>query len=395
MTQFTYQARDAGGKLHRGTVDAPSSQEAVRRIKADRLFPLEVKPAQRVRRKRVPVDLMIRFYNDLSDLLGAGLPLDRSLALIASGQTRRAMAKVVEELLAHVQSGGDLSTAMERQPHIFGTLAPHLIRAGESSGTLQAATRRLGEHAERRKRLVQGLAAALTYPVILLLMSLLSILVLLLYVLPKFADIFDNLQQEIPLTTKAMLLAGEFLREWGFVLPLLFLLVWIGGGALLRDPGLNLAFQRRLVRTPLLGRLLVLRETSGFCSTLGSMLQGGVPILRGLALTEGTIGNLAVRERIEPLKERIRTGGIMSDHFREENLFPPRLSSMLRIGEEQGNVAGALLGLGAHFQEEFETALKRLMTLLEPAVIVGTGAVIAAMVLSMFSAIFGINDIQF
>lgn len=395
MAYYSYDAKDARGQAHKGTVEAASSEEAGRKLRGQGLWVTDIRHAKRARTRRVPLEAQGRFFTDLADLLGAGLSLDRALSLIASNQTHAGFRRVVDQLLEEVRGGGDLSTAVGKFRDVFGEVAGPMLKAGESTGNLAIIARRLGEYVERQRQFRSALITALAYPSALIAMSLLSGVVLLVYVIPKFAEIFESLRQEVPVFTRGLLALGTWLQDYGVVLPLALVLALLFWRYAQDRPELRLAIEKRVLRLPLIGRLIFMRELARFCSTLGAMLQGGVPLVRALTLVEGAVSSAAIREMIAPLKNDIRTGGTMSAYFRAREAFPPRLSTMLRIAEEQGAVGEGLTSLGTYFEGEFQAGVKRFLTFLEPGVIILTGLMIAAMVMSMFTAIFGINDVKF
>ncbi len=394
MAFFQYTARDAAGAVHRGVVEVASRQEAVRRIKAGGLYPVVVKPVKSYRRRSVPAAELIGFFRDLSDLLSSGLPLDRALILINTNQRHKVFKKVTGEILDDVRGGGDLSEAISKHKDIFGELPAHMVRAGEASATLPAILMRLAEYLERRRAFRQTLVSALVYPSILMTISLLSMVILLVYVIPRFAQIFRDLNQEVPFITQVMVQAGVFLERYGWVIPIMLLAVFFLGRWLHRQPAVRMAVDRAVLAVPLVRSLVLYAELARFCRTLGTMIQSGVPLLRSIQLVEDLLFNSAVRRTLVPLKQEIKIGHSVSGYFRSNPLFPPRMGTMLRIAEERGGLGPGLIGLGEHYEAEMERILQRLLGLLEPMVILFTGAAIGAMVLSMFSAIFGITDIQ-
>jgi len=338
---------------------------------------------------------MIRFFYDLGDLLLAGLPVDRSLALISANQTHKVFRQVVQGLLDDVRGGGDLSDALGKYRDVFGNLASHMIRAGENSGTLAAILKRLGQYLEQRRAFQQNLLSALIYPMILILMSSVSIVVLLVYVIPKFAQIFDDLHQKVPLLTQLLLGTGVFLKNFGWVIPLFFLAAFVIGRKLYQNPRARSWVDQLLLRLFFVKKIILYSELTRLCRTLGTMMQAGVPLLRALNLVEQLIMNTALQKAIAPIHGEIKVGRPVSNFFRSNPLFPIRMGTMLRIAEEQGNLGEGLLSLGDYFENELQRSLQRMMTLLEPVIIIATGGAIGLMVLSMFSAIFGITDIQF
>lgn len=395
MAFFRYQARDVQGSSQRGVLEAASVQDAARKLKAGRLYPIKIKPVRSGRPRSVPEEHIIGFFKDLADLLVAGLPVDRSLALISTNQTHKTFQKIVHDLLGEVQGGTDLSEALGKYHDVFGDLPGHMVRAGEASGTLPVILKRLAQYLEQRRNFRQNLISALIYPSILLVTSGFSMIILLVYVIPKFAQIFKDLNQEVPLVTRILLEVGVFLRDFGWVIPLLLAVLFWGGKYLYRQPQTRRKLDRLVIRLPISKYLIIRSELTRFCLTLGTLIHAGVPLLRALSLVEQLLMNTALQEGINPLHREIKMGHSMSNFFRSATLFPNRMGTMLRIAEEQGNLGEGLLSLGDYFESELQQKLQRLMNLLEPAVIVTTGLVIGAMVLSMFSAIFGINEIQF
>lgn len=395
MAYYQYQARDLQGQTHRGVMEALSESDAARKLKSSRLYPVKVRAVRKSRPRRVPEEHVIRFFFDLSDLLSAGLPVDRALALISTNQTHKVFQRVVRDLLEEVQGGSDLSGAIGRYRDVFGDLSDHMIRAGEASGTLGPILKRLAQYLEQRRAFRQSLVSSMIYPVILFSISIVSMVILLVYVIPKFAQIFHDLNQKVPLLTEILLQVGVFLKEYGWVFPILIAIFYWGGRALYRQPAVRRAVDRMLVKVPFTRYLVFHSELTRFCRTLGTMLHAGVPLLRALSLGEQVLMNSVLKEAMAPLHREIKTGHSMSNYFRAQQSFPPRMGTMLRIAEEQGNLGEGLLGLGDHFERELQRSLQRMMALLEPVVIIVTGLIIAVMVMSMFTAIFGINEIQF
>jgi len=395
MSYYQYQARDLQGEVHRGVMEAVSEVDAARKLKASRLYPVRIKAVKSHKRRRVPEEHVIRFFFDLSDLLLAGLPVDRALGIISANQTHKGFQRIVKELLEDVQGGSDLSGALGKFRDVFGTLSDHMVRAGEASGTLGPILKRLAQYMEQRRAFRQTLISSMIYPVILLSTSLVSMVVLLVYVIPKFAQIFHDLNQKVPFITQVMLSVGLWLKEYGWVIPVVLGIAFWGGRYLMRRPQARLSADKLLFWFPLTRYIILHSELTRFCRTLGTMMESGVPLLRALNLGKELIINRVLKESIAPLYQEIKVGRSMSNYFRNQPIFPSRLGTMLRISEEQGNIGAGLLGLSEYFEKELQRTLQRIMALMEPLVIMSTGVIIALMVLSMFTAIFGINDIKF
>ncbi len=395
MSYYQYHARDAQGEIHKGVLDALSETDAARKLKSGRLFPIKIKAVRGQQRRNIPEEHIIRFFFDLSDLLSAGLPVDRALGLISTNQTHKKFQRLVKDLLEEVQGGSDLSGAIGKYRDVFGTLADHMVRAGEASGTLGPILKRLAQYMEQRRAFRQALISSMIYPIILLGTSMVSMVILLVYVIPKFAQIFHDLNQKVPFVTEVMLQVGNWLRDYGWTLPFMLAVIFWGGKYLMRQPGARMAADKLLFRFPISRYIILHSELTRFCRTLGTMIEAGVPLLRALSLGQELIMNVMLKEKLAPLYQEIKVGRSMSNFFRAHSEFPARMGTMLRISEEQGNLGPGLLGLSEYFEKELQRTLQRIMALMEPVVIMTTGAIIALMVMSMFTAIFGINDIKF
>jgi general secretion pathway protein F len=395
MGYFQYQARDLQGVVHKGVLEALSEPEAARKLKSSRLYPVKIKAVKSQKPRRVPEEHIIRFFYDLSDLLSAGLPVDRALALISTNQANKVFQRVVQDLLGEVQGGADLSGAIGKYRDVFGELSDHMVRAGEASATLGPITKRLAQYLEARRAFRQSLVSSMIYPCILLGTSAVSMVILLVYVIPKFAQIFQDLNQKVPFLTQVLLQAGVIVKEYGWIFPILLAVGFWGGRYLYRQPKPRRLLDRFLFRIPFTRYLILYSELARFCRTLGTMIQAGVPLLRALSLGQELLINNVLKEAIAPVHREIKAGHSMSNFFRTHQPFPSRMGTMLRIAEEQGNLGEGLLALGDHFEGELQRRIQRLMILLEPAVIVVTALMIGTMVLSMFTAIFGINEIKF
>jgi general secretion pathway protein F len=323
------------------------------------------------------------------------LPVDRALSLISSNQTNKRFQRILEELFESVQAGNDLSGALSQYRDVFGALSAHMIRAGEASGTLGPILKRLAQYLEQRRAFRQSMISSMIYPVILVGVSLVSMVVLLVYVIPKFAQIFHDLNQKVPFITQVMVDIGVWIVEFGWMIPIVIAVGFWGGKYLLRQPEVRKLLDKGLFRLPFSRYLILHSELTRFCRTLGTMLESGVPLLKALDLGQEMIMNAVLRESIAPLHQEIKIGRSMSNYFRNHSAFPARMGTMLRIAEEQGNIGAGLLALSEYFEKELQRTLQRIMTLMEPVVILCTGGMIALMVVSMFKAIFGINDIKF
>jgi len=396
MGFFAYRAVDSSGATAKGIIEASTPEEAARKLRSNQLYPTKIEPVGKGKaRRKIPDEVIIGFCKDLADLLSAGLPMDRSLTLLVSQERNQGFRRILTDISRSVQEGKPLSDAVESHKDVFGSLVGHMIRAGEASGALEAVLRRLSEYLERKRAFKQSILSASIYPALLLSMSLLSMVVLLVYVIPRFAKIFEDLQQNVPFITKVLLKAGIAIERYGWVIPIVLII----GFFAVRRLHLSSEGRKRLdgliMKLPLVKRLTLYTNLSRFFLAMGTMVRAGVPLLRAIALARNVVENTVIKAELAPLYDNVKAGKAVSSVFAGKEIFPPRIAPMLRVGEEKGELGETLLALGSYFEQETEKILRRLITLLEPAVIIGTGLVIGAMVLSMFSAIVSVSDIKF
>ncbi|MCX7823326.1 MAG: type II secretion system F family protein [Syntrophobacterales bacterium] len=396
MGFFAYKAFDRSGESTKGVIEAATLEEAVRKLRDSRLYPVKIEPVGKAQaRRRIPDEVIISFCKDLADLILAGLAVDRALNLLTNQETHPSFKSVLNDMARSVQEGKALSDAIEHNQDVFGALVGHMVRAGEVSGALEPVLRRLAEYLDRRRAFKQSLVSASIYPLLLLGMSLLSMIVLLIYVIPKFAKIFEDLQQSIPFVTRLFLAIGAGLENYGWVIPLILIGIFYSIRRITLSPEGKRHLDKWLIRLPLVRRLIIYTDLSRFFLAMGTMVRAGVPLLRAIIIAKNVVNNTVLKAELAPLYDSVKVGRPVSSIFAGKEIFPPRIAPMLRVGEEKGELGDTLLALGSYFEGETEKVLRRLMTLIEPIVIIGTGIIIGTMVLSMFSAIISISDIRF
>jgi general secretion pathway protein F len=303
--------------------------------------------------------------------------------------------KIMRTLVEAVRAGKSLAAAMTEHPDVFPKIYVNMIRAGEAGGILEAVLRYLTEYMERSLALKEDLKSALIYPLILGGAAGVSLIVLFIYVIPRFALIFKDVGQALPLITKIVIDFSEFLTQYGWVL-LLVLLGGISAGLFyLRSPEARTEWDRFCLRVWLLGELVKKFETARFARTLSALLRGGVPLLEALGTVQGVVGNRLLTHAIGQVQVRVREGKGMARPLGESGLFPPLALNMIAVGEETGKLDTMLNEVAEHYDQEVKRTTKRLTSILEPALILGMGLVIGVVVISMLLAIFSMNDLPF
>lgn len=407
MALFQYRAADYSGKVVEGVMDADAEQGVVARLHDMGFVPLRISASSSAAghspgtavslflHRKVSEKALLHFTQELSTLLSAGLPLDRSLSVLASLVEGQEFKKIVARLLEEVRAGKALGAAMSEHSDVFPRLYVNMIRAGESGGVLDGVLRHLADYLERSIALKEDLKAALTYPVVLATVAGLSLIFLFVYVIPKFALIFKDINQALPVMAKLLIDFSRGLSEYGWVVLLLLIVGVAGGSFYLRTPEGKYQWDRWRLNVWLLGDLMRQLEVARFARTLGALLKGGVPLLDALGTVQGVVGNRLIARAIGQVQSRVREGKGMVGPLTESGLFPPLALHMIAVGQETGRLEGMLSSVAEHYDQEVKRATKRLTSMLEPILIVGMGLVIGTVVISMLTAIFSINDLPY
>lgn len=407
MALFQYRAADYSGKVVEGVMDADAEHGVVARLHDMGFVPLRISVSSEAAgrstahavslflHRKVSEKALLHFTQELSTLLGAGLPLDRSLSVLTNLVEGAEFKKIVGRLLEEVRAGKSLAAAMAEHSDVFPKLYVNMIRAGEAGGILDGVLRNLAEYLERSISLKEDLKSALTYPVVLALVAGLSLVVLFVYVIPKFALIFKDVHQAIPFMAKMLIGFSQALSQYGWVAVILIVVGAAGGSFYIRSPEGRLQWDRWRLNVWLVGELMREIEVARFARTLGALLKGGVPVLDALGTVQGVVGNRLIARAIAQVQIRVREGKGMVGPLTESGLFPPLALHMIAVGQETGRLEGMLASVADHYDQEVKRTTKRLTSLLEPILILGMGLVIGTVVISMLTAIFSINDLPF
>jgi general secretion pathway protein F len=409
VPQFQYRASDAQGRIVEGTLEAPEQRIAVARLQDRGLIPLRVgegaagkkssgirlsmpKVSGGFRRRLSNKDLLI-VTQELSALLQAGLPLDRCLGTLADLADAPELKEILGNVLTEVREGKSLAEAMGMHPRFFPTLYVNMIRAGEIGGFLDTVTQRLSEYLERGQALRDEVKSALTYPILLTVAMGGSIGVLLVYVLPKFSALFDDMGQSMPWSAAFIMGLSNALREYWWAI--------LGGSALIAF-GLYRwvntprgRYQWDSIKLKLVGIGPVLRkmEVASLARTFGTLIKSGVPVMQGLGIVREVAGNQVISRALIDVETGVREGEGVANPLARSGVFPPLAVQMISVGEETGRLDEMLLRVAEHYDRDVRTAINQFTRLLEPVLILVMGVVVGFIVVSMLSAIFTVNDL--
>ncbi len=407
MAFFQYRAADQAGKIVEGVMEAEVEKSVVSRLHEMGCIPLQIAiPGQTVgasgplrlpllRRRKISQQQLLQFTQELSTLLAAGLPLDRSLSILGGLIEEKEFSAVLKTTLEAVRAGKSLAASMGEHPEIFPKLYVNMIRAGESGGILESVLRYLSEYLESSQALKEDIKSALIYPTILASAAGLSLIILFIYVIPRFSAIFKDVGKALPWITSVVIGFSQALAQYGWIALLLIIFAAIGGVFYVRTPEGKTETDSLLLRAWLLGDLIRKFETARFARTLSALLKGGVPLLDALGTVQGVVGNRLLARAVGQVQVRVREGKGMARPLAESGLFPPLALNMIAVGEETGKLEAMLTEVAGYYDQEVKRTTKRLTSLLEPALILGMGLIIGVVVVSMLMAIFSINDLPF
>ena len=332
------------------------------------------------------------FANKLFALLTAGVPIVRSLSLLSKQQKQPLFKRALESILQEVNQGNTMGSAMRKWPKVFDPLSIAMVDAGESGGVLDESLQRLAKLLEQHAKLQNEIKAAMGYPTIVLAVAILVFLGLTMFLIPTYAKIFDTLNADLPPLTLFMVSLSGILRSWFW---LLLVIAAIGMGIFRRyyaSANGKLMIDEKLLKIPLFGELLQKSATAKFCRTFSSLSRAGVPILTSLEIVSETTGNAKISKTIRDSRKEVMEGMPLSAALNRHQVFPELALSMLAIGEETGSVENIISKMADFYEDEVSTIVKALTSMLEPAMIVIVGGIVAVVLLAMYLPMFSIYD---
>jgi general secretion pathway protein F len=402
MTQFDYVALDEAGREKRGRVPAANIEEARQRLTAKKLYVVSVgegaerpaagAPLLSIGPKRLNAKQLTLFTRQLATLARVS-PLEESLRTIARQTESEKARTVIGAVHGGVLEGRSLAEAMQREEKSFPQLYRAMVSAGEGAGSLPVILDRLADLQERQAQVRAKLFAALAYPIVLAIVAMFVVGALMIYVVPKVVEQFDTVGQQLPLLTRIVIALSNVLAGWWWLILLV-----AGGMAflswrLLQDAARRLAFDRALLRLPVIGRLIRDLHAARLARTLATMVASRLPLIDGLTLSARTVHNRALRQASEEMVEAIRGGGSLSAGLRRTGLFPPLLVYLTASGESSGQLDAMLERAADYLEREFDSFTAAALAMLEPAIIVIMGVIVAAIVLSILLPILQLESL--
>lgn len=397
MAIFSYRATTHQGAIVEGVIEAPDEKVAVERIRNTGVIPLKISSSTEATKKKFSIRSakggLLIFTTELSALLSAGLPLDRSLNILSQISEDKHMKNIIQSVLKSIREGNSFSDALRKHPDVFPRIYINMVRAGEAGGVLEVVLEKLNEYLESSKELKDHIFSAMIYPSIIMLAGSISIVVLLTYVLPKFSAIFAELGTSMPLPTQLLLSFSHSLKSYWW----LILILLIAGFFILKSYTKTASgrYKWDKLKLRLFKDIITKLETARFCRTLGTLLKSGVPLLQALNNSKEVLNNQVISSSIDAISKGAKEGKGISVPLYNAKVFPELALSMIKVGEETGSLDTMLLKVADTYEKSLRLTIKRFISLLEPVMILFMGFVIAFIVLSILMAIFSITEIPF
>ena len=411
MPIYRYKAVNAAGDVATGELDAANESEIVERLRDQGMLPMQVaraagaaaapsggRAAPTPRRrwfaaKDVNRDQLLAITRELATLLNAGMPLDRALEILIGLAAAPPAALLLQQIRDDVRGGKSLSQALDVRRDVFSRFYINIVRAGEAGGALGVVLTRLADTMERNKELRENVKSALIYPCILIGVAVLSVMVLLVWVVPQFEQTFAQAGKALPLATQVVIVVGTGLRHWWWAVAagVVFVTWWVRRK--LAQPAARLRWDARLLRLPLVGDLVTKVDVARFARTLATLLGNGVTLLAGLAIVRETIGNGVLAGALDGVIVRLREGKGFGRPLGETGLYPRLAVQMILVGEESGRLEEMLIRVADVYDREVQLAVRRLLAILEPALILSLAVMIGGIVFSILLGVMGMSEL--
>jgi general secretion pathway protein F len=400
MPRFSYKAIGRDGKSLNGVIEADGLELASRQLRSQGFTLLKLEsggslegPTARAAGKPPGRQEVLSMTSELAVLLRAGLPLDRGLKVLIDMASLPQMHQLLTGMLTAVKGGKALSHAMQQHEQLFGTFYISMVRAGEASGQLSEVLDRLVEYLESAKTNRDSVVSALIYPAILLVVSVLSIVLMLGFVVPQFETLFEDMGEALPLLTRMVVDAAEFIKVYGWLLVVLVVGVvfYVRRWAATQEGMTSL--HQRMLKIPVAGGIIFEYEVSKFARTVGTLLGNGVSLLKAISIAIDTVNNRIIKDALQVLPPAVKAGKRMSTALADTDMFTPMVIQMIRVGEESGSLDQMMLELAKVFESKVQSGIKRGLALLEPILILGMGFFIAVIIIAILMGILSVNDL--
>jgi type IV pilus assembly protein PilC len=389
MAVYEYTARTTTGDETTGTMEASTREEVVQQLRKNRMMVVRIRE-QRKRRKggRVPTRDVVVFTRQFATMVNSGLPLVQALDILAQQTENKTLSEVTKQVVYDVESGNTLADALSKHPNAFSQLYVNMVAAGEAGGILDTIMLRLATFLEKNDAIVRKVKGAMVYPAVIFSVAIIAVLVLLIFVIPTFQQMFASVNLELPLPTRIVIGMSAFLQGFWWAMGIAGVVLFFGTRSYYGTDNGKLVLDKAMLGMPVLGDLLRKSSVSRFTRTLGTLLASGVSILDGLEITARTAGNRVIHDAVMESRGSIAGGETIAGPLEKSGVFPPMVTSMIAVGEATGGLDEMLSKIADFYDDEVDAAVSTLLSLMEPIMIVFLGVIVGGMIVAMYLPIF-------
>jgi general secretion pathway protein F len=403
MPVYDYKGLDSKGKAVKGKIDGDNAKIARAKLRRQGIFPTEVVEKKTIPeaakggifkfKKKINIQDLALFTRQLATLIKANVPIVDSLAAIAEQFENERMKLIVTDVKEQVNEGASLATSLSKYPEVFSNLFANMVKAGETAGTLDTVLLRLADYTESSVKLKNKIKGSMAYPVVLMAVGILIVGGILIFLIPKITQMFEDTEQSLPWITQVVIGASDMLKnQWYLILGAIFLSVYIFKKIVATEAGKK-KFDRFVMRLPLLGKLTRMVSIARFSGTLSTLIHGGVPLLAAMDIVKNVIDNTVIRDVLIKARENISEGQSLAAPLKESGEFPPIVTHMISIGEKTGELEAMLNTIAANYDNEVDTTVSAMTQVLEPLLIVTMGAAVGLIVVAILLPILDLNKI--
>lgn len=407
MPEFTYEALDKGGRQVRGVIDASSEEVIVEKLRNMGYYPLNVVinkkaagqvdilalPGLRLIFHRVKTKHVMTFTRQLATLIDAGLPILRSLHILQEQVESQIFKDKIGQIAKDIESGGSLSDALSKHPKVFDSLYVNMVRAGEIGGVLEAVLNKIAEFLEKRQIIIGKVKSAMMYPLIVMILAISIVTFILLVIIPKFKEIFDQLGAELPFLTQLLVDLSYIIANRTIWVILAIAAVWFIFKKINETKEGKYFFDRLKLRLPVFGDLFRKIAITRFASTLATLITSGVPILQALDIVRETSGNEVLTRAMDTVYNSVKDGETIHEPLSKCKVFPPLVVHMVAVGEETGAIDQMLIKVAEAYEREVDDTVNALTSIIEPVLIVFLGAIVGVIVVALYLPLFNIPKV--
>ncbi len=422
MPKFNYVAMDSRGKETKGSLDVASQNEAISRLKEMDFFPTKVTPAAEEKTKRgakkqtktrkgkrslgsieiripglsgrVKPKVLTAFTRQLATLVDAGLPLLRGLRVLAKQEKHSTLRRIIDDLGDSIEGGSNFSEALAQHPKVFSKLFINMVKAGEMGGVLEVVLNRLAEFMEKAEKIKGKVIAAMFYPAAVMIVAVVILAVLMVFVVPKFREVFEDMLEgaSLPPFTQLVLNISETIAtnfpQTCIIAVAVFFVFWLA----IKTKWGRWLWDKLKLKFPILGPVISKVAISRFTRTLGTLVSSGVPILQALTIVRETAGNVIISNAVTAVHESVKEGETITTPLDQSKVFPPMVVSMVDVGEQTGALPEMLMRIADNYDEEVDNAVAAMTSLLEPIMIVFLAVVVGSIVIALFLPLITMID---